>query len=365
MEVQLIKYIIPFYVSSHGFGHITRVLAIVLEILNHSNYDIYIVSGFKQIEFAQIYLKEFEHRLIYKITQTDVGLINRENSLAVDTKRLQNELSRFVSSWKTLVNSECEFLRTKDIEFIVTDISPIGPLVAEYLGCECYAISNFTWKDQYETLEISNDILERFAEAYDSITHYVKYALAFGDITNGCKVSNVGFVSRAINYEIVEEIKRKFNPEIFLTLGKSAAIYNMRIRNLTKSIIITEGVEVSASTNTIKLPLSTLDTHNYIAASEYVITKAGWSTVSESLIGGSKLILLDRPSVYEDTFIINQLVKEELAISIEERQLNNLDFNAIKNLADQKIDAKKLALIKNDTKSILRILNVVDKGVKE
>lgn len=365
MAGQLIKSIIPFYVSSHGFGHMTRVLSIVVEILNHSNYDIYIVSGFKQIEFAQIYLKEFGHRLTYKITQTDVGLINRENSLVVDTKMLQNELSRFVGRWKTIVNSECEFLRTKDIEFIVTDISPIGPLVSEYLGCECYAISNFTWRDQYERLEISNDIIGRFAEAYDSITHYVKYALAFGDITNGCKVSNVGFVSRTINYEVVEEIKGKFNPEIFLTLGKSAAMNNMRIRNLTRSIIITEGVEVSSRTNTIKLPLSTLDTHNYIAASEYVITKAGWSTVSESLIGGSKLILLERPSVYEDTFIINQLVKEKLAISIEEKQLKNLDFDEIKKLADQKIDTKKLALIKNDTKSILGILNVINKEVKK
>ncbi|MDW7673960.1 MAG: hypothetical protein SCK28_05425, partial [Bacillota bacterium] len=126
MDKYLIKSIIPFYVSSHGFGHITRVLALVAEILKHSNHDIYIVSGLKQIDFAQIYLKEYDHRLIYKIIQTDIGLVNKENSLAVDTDRLQNELLKFVSSWKFIVNSERNFLSTKNVKFIVSDISPIG-----------------------------------------------------------------------------------------------------------------------------------------------------------------------------------------------------------------------------------------------
>jgi hypothetical protein len=240
------------------------------------------------------------------------------------------------------VSSESKFLRTNNVKCIVSDISSIGPLVAYVLGCECYAVSNFTWKDQYEKLGILKDIIDRFSEANDSITHYIRYALSFGDVINGCKVSNVEFTSRTINRESAKEIKGKFNPEIFLTLVKSAVINNVKIRNLNRTIIITEGVEVASSNNTIKLPLSTLDTHNYIAASEYVITKAGWSTVSEGLIGGSKLILLDRPSVYEDTFIINQLLKEELAISIKEEQLSNLDFDAIKSCANQKINAKNL-----------------------
>ncbi|MDW7674234.1 MAG: hypothetical protein SCK28_06845, partial [Bacillota bacterium] len=233
------------------------------------------------------------------------------------------------------------------------------PLVADVLGCDCYAISNFTWKDQYERFEISKDIIKRFAEANESIAHYIRYALSFGDITNGCKVSNVGFICRTINHGFVKEIKSKYNPEIFLTLGKSAVINNVNFRNLASTIIITEGVELASNNNAVKLPLSTLDTHNYIAACEYVIAKAGWSTVSEGLIGGSKLILLDRPSVYEDTFIINKLKKEKLAISITEDQLKNLDFDLIKSCADEKIDTKKLASIKSDTRTILKILNVI------
>ena len=135
MDKYLFKTTILFYVSSHGFGHMTRVLAIVIEILKYSSYDIYIVSGKKQIDFAKIYLKKYEQRLTYKILLTDVGLITKKNMLAVDNKALQKELAKFVSNWKKIVDSEYAFLRTKNIQFIATDISPIGPLVADTLKC--------------------------------------------------------------------------------------------------------------------------------------------------------------------------------------------------------------------------------------
>lgn len=105
-------------------------------------------------------------------------------------------------------------------------------MVADVLGCDCYAILNFTWKDQYERLEISKDIIDRFVEVNDSIAHYIRYVLSFGDATNGCKVSNVGFTCRTINHEFVKEIKGKFISEIFLALGKSALINNVKIKNM-------------------------------------------------------------------------------------------------------------------------------------
>ena len=35
---------IIFYISSHGFGHLTRCLAIIEELLNRTPYNIYISS---------------------------------------------------------------------------------------------------------------------------------------------------------------------------------------------------------------------------------------------------------------------------------------------------------------------------------
>ena len=49
--------------------------------------------------------------------------------------------------------------------------------------------------------------------------------------------------------------------------------------------------------------------------------KASWATIAESLISGVPLVLIERPDVYEDTYMINQLKKQRLAISIDEKNL--------------------------------------------
>ena len=72
---------IGIYISSHGFGHMTRCLAIVENILNTSNYNLYIACGKRQNDFARIYLSKYKNRIIYKDLVTDIGLINKKKSL--------------------------------------------------------------------------------------------------------------------------------------------------------------------------------------------------------------------------------------------------------------------------------------------
>ena len=68
---------IALYISSHGFGHMTRCLGIMENILNTSNYNLYIVCGKRQNDFARIYLAKYKDRIIYKDLVTDIGLVNK------------------------------------------------------------------------------------------------------------------------------------------------------------------------------------------------------------------------------------------------------------------------------------------------
>ena len=120
---------IVLYISSHGFGHMTRCLGIMENILKTSNYNLYIVCNKKQNDFARIYLAKYKDRIIYKDLVTDIGLVNKENSLEVDKLSLQQQLLEFISSWEDVVNDEYEFLKNLNVKCIVSDISPIGALV--------------------------------------------------------------------------------------------------------------------------------------------------------------------------------------------------------------------------------------------
>ncbi len=61
-----------------------------------------------------------------------------------------------------------------------------------------------------------------------------------------------------------------------------------------------------------------------------VITKAGWGTIAEGIIGHTNLVLIERPSAKEDSFNIEELKKRNLAISINEEDLLDLDIEKLR-----------------------------------
>ena len=152
---------IAFYISSHGFGHMTRCLSIIEYILKNREYKIYMACDSFQNDFARSYLKDYKDRIIYKDIVTDIELINKKDSLEVDKKLLEEKLVDFINTWDSAVLDEVNTLCKLDIKSIVTDISPIGCLVGKKLGLDIIFISNFTWIEQYGHLGISKDIIKK------------------------------------------------------------------------------------------------------------------------------------------------------------------------------------------------------------
>ena len=77
------------------------------------------------------------------------------------------------------------------------------------------------------------------------------------------------------------------------------------------TIFTTSGIDIDyeGECNVVNLPIDILDTQNYIAASDMVITKAGWSTIGEAVLGHTNLVLIERPSSNEDSFNIEKIKK--------------------------------------------------------
>ena len=67
-------------------------------------------------------------------------------------------------------------------------------------------------------------------------------------------------------------------------------------------------------------------------------------------------MLIERPDVYEDTYMIEQLKNQRLAISIDEKNLIAPDIEKIYREAVEYIDFYKLKQVRNDIKTITDIL---------
>jgi uncharacterized protein (TIGR00661 family) len=348
---------VVFYISSHGFGHMTRCLAIIEEILEKTNYKIYIACGKLQNDFAKIYLKGHQDRLLFREVITDIGLVNFRNSLTVDKNQLERELLNFIEVWEVLVSEELHVLSNLQIKIVISDISPIGALVGERLKAKNVGISNFTWVDQYENLAIDQDIIDKFIYAYSKLNYFIEYELALPMQKLNIPRIKAGFFSRKIDFKKVNEINMKYGRCIFITCGKSANLENINIKNYDGFIFTTSGVNIIGSNNVIKLPTNTLDTQNYIAASSIVIAKAGWSTISEAITAKRNLVLIEREDVIEDTHNIKELKKGNLAISIKETDLYSLDLLLIEQKINKCISFKKLNEYENQKNSIIRVLD--------
>jgi len=61
------------------------------------------------------------------------------------------------------------------------------------------------------------------------------------------------------------------------------------------------------SNNCYPIPINETESQNFIMAADYVITKAGWSTVAESLISGKSMVVLNRKNIPEDITTIEYL----------------------------------------------------------
>jgi len=339
---------IVFYISSHGFGHLTRVLSIIERLHEVGGFHFQIVSGAAQTKFARRYLGGRRINIGYHTLNTDVGVLVGQDGSIPDKQKTEQALHPFVASWSSVTASEIRRLEPLNPSVILTDISPVGCLVAGTLGVACIALSNFTWMDVYEDLGMDAPILSAFDRAYQYIDTFYEYALRLpGSHRYGKAVKGARFVSRPIDKDRVEAIRKTYGDFVVITVGQLVSIGKITMKADKDTILATRGVTI-ASDKVTYLPLDTLDMHNHIAASRFVIAKSGWSTVAEALVAGVPLVLIQRPSDFEARFMIDTLEKLGLAVSVAESNLKCLDIEALNKRIQETIDFEALDRIKNN-----------------
>ena len=317
---------LAFYVSSHGFGHMTRCLATIEEFLETTDHLIYLASGTYQNSFARFYLKRFGDRIIFKDLCTEVGLVNKQNSLQVDIPQLKQELNDFMAGWDMAVAEEVAFLSDLPVACVISDISVIGIQVGERLGVRNIGIANFTWCEQYEHLGLSETLIARFREVYAKLDLLIEYDLMLLALELSVPGTQIGFIC----HDLIAGVKAYYGPSIFNTSGINATV--------------------------VQLPVETFDTHNYLAASDIVIAKAGWGTISEALLSKRNLVLIEREGVLEDTENIEELKRRGVAVSIKETDLARIDMHAITDLVANNIIRENLDVYQDSLKDIIREL---------
>ena len=317
---------IAFYISDHGFGHASRNIPIIRYILEVRNdIKIYVKTGIKQGEFIKDSLRDLNksNNVIFDLANVDIGLVLKKNSLDIDVYKLNEKVTEYIDSWNNKMNKEKEFLIKSNINLVICDIVPWILKVTKELKIKSLLISNFTWVNIYNEY-LSKDICNKFKECYELADKTFLYDLYMDSMKKYIThYDEVGLICRRFNLPKVREIRSKYKkPIVFVSVGRSVEVNKViDVSYLDYEFIVTEGINLIGK-NVTYLPVSTNNTHDYIKASDYVITKAGWGTVVECLIANKKFALLSRDGVAEDKNTINKLLSRNLVIKIENNDLN-------------------------------------------
>lgn len=303
---------ILFYVSGHGFGHATRIIATMNALLDRDPAaKIYARTRVPEHLFASLPDSSFH----YHGVALDIGVV--ENDIfSQDVQATLKRYSEINASQDHIVSSEVEFIRSEGIDIIVSDIPPL----ASEAGCRAkvptIAIGNFSWDFIYEP----------YVKSFPEFAHLIEEIQASYEKTD--LLLRLPFHHEMTAFPRQQDIpltvrKRSFEPQkTRLHLGLSAddprplillalrmdVAPSRAIQELIESdefvLLASEPLSVESGNNVRVLP-SHWQPPKYpgypdiVAISDLTISKLGYGIVSECIAGQTPLMYIPRDDFAE------------------------------------------------------------------
>lgn len=309
---------IAFFISDHGFGHASRNIPIIRYILEVNNdINIIIKTGKVQGEFIRGLIGDVNKRVTYYFDNMDVGLVLKEGSLDIHVEKLTEKVNMYINSFDNRSLNEEMFLKENRIDLVVSDIVPWIFKSTKALNIPSILISNFTWVGIYKE-HLSEEICEKYKECYRLADKALFYELYMEEMKNYIRnYEEVSLCSRDFDLEKADKIKQSFKkPIVYISVGRSVDLNEeIDVSSLEYNFIVTDGIKLIGN-NVYYLDKETPNTQDYLMASDFVITKAGFGTISEALLGKKKIAVLSRDNVAEDRNTIKKLVNMGLVIEV-------------------------------------------------
>lgn len=307
---------IAYYVSDYGYGHATRSIAVIRTLLREASnsYRIIICSSDKVLSFMQASLFEHQRVINYRICASDVGYVLKPETIEPDLSAFRTKYNEYMKALPLEVTREIDFLLTNEVNFVISDISPIAFIASVKAGVTSIGLSNFTWYTAYLAMTEQPALLPLY-EAYAMMDYFISLEGADEPEWGRRGSLQAGFFSREIDQQEVIRIQQTINPGnkkriVYFGIGMSINVQELADMKLWTNedylFIVSSNMKVKHE-NVVSIPASYTESQNYVAASDVVISKPGWSTVGEAVVLQKPLILLHRSSMREDENTIRAL----------------------------------------------------------
>ena len=306
-----------FYISGHGYGHAVRDIEIVKSLQKINKVEIHFRTKAPRWLFEP-FLNE---RFVYHDRELDFGVFQK-NSFYVDKKMTFERYADLIAGKEKLVAEEVAFLKRVEPDIILSDITPFAFDAADIFGKKAIAIGNFSWDWIYSAY------LDEFPE-YEWIVRDIRssYAKAerlwripfYGDMTAFPNPQDVPLIGRKAT-KPAEHVRKELG---LSNDGTKSVLLGLRVTDLmdvnwqrVEKIPGLTFIAVSRDVplkNYLHVREGRLPFENVLNACDAVISKPGYSMVSEVITNQTPLVYVPRKDFAEEPVLIDGL--NEFAVS--------------------------------------------------
>lgn len=128
-------------ITNHGFGHATRMAAVLAEIRRHCPEVLLILTTTAPRWLLESYLPG---DFIQRPRGLDVGII-QSDGITMDKSATLDKLREIQAKQAQMIAGEVSFLHLNKVNLVLADIPPLAATIAHHAGVPCWMISNFGW----------------------------------------------------------------------------------------------------------------------------------------------------------------------------------------------------------------------------
>ncbi|XP_057821160.2 L-arabinokinase isoform X2 [Cryptomeria japonica] len=302
-----------YYVTGHGFGHATRVVEVARHLVA-AGHDVHLVTAAPDF----VYTSEISSpNLRLRKVLLDCGAVQAD-ALTVDRLASLEKYSRTAVVPRTsILATEVDWLKSIKADLVISDVVPVACRAAADAGIPVVCVTNFSWDFIYaeyvmEAGHLHRSIVWQIAEDYSHCLYLLRLPgycpmPAFRDVID------VPLVVRR-THRNRQEVRKELGigDEVKLLIfnfGGQEASWALKEESLPPGWICL----VCAASPKQEFPrnfkrLSTdVYTPDLIAASDCMLGKIGYGTVSEALAYKIPFVFVRRDYFNEEPFLRNML----------------------------------------------------------
>lgn len=300
------------YVTGHGFGHATRMAAIVGALAERvPDLQVTVVSTVPEWLFGLNLAVPFS----YRARALDVGVV-QEDSIRLNIRATLEAYGALLAGQAALVEEEAALLRQARVQLVVADIPPAAFPIARRAGVPGVGIGNFSWDwiyaDYVRDFPSGAPVVEAIRAAYGQADLFLRLPF-HGPCDAFPVVRDLPLVARRARRPR-EEARRRLGlsdarPVVLLSFGgfDIQGIDFGRVERLDAFQFLSTQPLPRQIRNVRVADMDGLRYEDVVAQADAVITKPGYGIVSECLVNRVPVLYTDRGRFAEYACLVEGL----------------------------------------------------------